>query len=275
MGGKMRSAQLQPTQNQVPNRSRRTISVVIPAKNEARNIAWVLERIPSFVDEIIVVDGLSTDGTLEVAKMVAPDVVVVHEARRGKGTALRAGFAAARGDYIVMLDADGSMDPGEISRMVDTLDEGYEFAKGSRFLPGGGTTDMTWIRRFGNARLLDLANVLYGSDFSELCYGYCAFRRRALYSLELDADGFEIETQIVTRAIRRGLRIAEVPSVESPRRFGESNLHAFRDGLRVLRTMLRERFGTSQPAATLGRLQPVSVQEHEASEDQTRSRVAL
>lgn len=270
----MRPAQLQPTQKKTaqPNRS---ISVVIPAKNEARNIAWVLERIPSFVDEIIVVDGLSTDGTLEVAKMVAPDVVVVHEARRGKGTALRAGFAAARGDYIVMLDADGSMDPGEIARMVEVLDEGYEFAKGSRFLPGGGTTDMTWLRRFGNARLLDVANVLYGTDFSELCYGYCAFRRRALYSLELDAVGFEIETQIVTRAIRRGLRIAEVPSVESPRRYGESNLHAFRDGWRVLRTMLAERFGIAGRVAPLRGMQPVSVQEHEPADDQPRTRVAL
>jgi len=220
-----------------------TVSVVIPAKNEARNIAWVLERIPSFVDEIIVVDGLSTDGTLEVAKMVAPDVVVIHEDRPGKGAGLRSGFAGARGDYVVMIDADGSMDPGEIGRYVEQLEAVFDLVKGSRFLPGGYTTDMSWFRKFGNARLRDTANLLFGTDFTELCYGYIGFRRTALNALWLDADGFEIETQIVTRAVRQGLRIAEIPSVESPRRFGESNLNAFRDGWRVLRTLIRERFG--------------------------------
>ncbi len=269
----MHTAQLQPTQKQGTRPQDHSISVVIPAKNEARNIAWVLEHIPNFVDEIIVVDGLSTDGTLEVAKMVVPDVVVVHESRPGKGTALRAGFDAARGDYIVMLDADGSMDPGEIGTFVAALDAGYEFVKGSRFLPGGGTTDITWLRQFGNARLLDLANVLYGTDFSELCYGYCAFRRRALAALTLDAEGFEIETQIVVRAVQRGLRIAEVPSVESPRRFGESNLHAFRDGVRVLRTMLRERLGPVERRLPTGQFQPVPIQEHDAAEEQSRTRV--
>jgi glycosyltransferase involved in cell wall biosynthesis len=242
------------------------VSVVIPAKNEARNIGWVLERIPSFVDEVIVVDGLSNDGTLEVAKMIAPDVVVIHEMRPGKGTALRAGFEAARGDYVVMLDADGSMDPAEIASFVELLDEGYDLVKGSRFLPGGGTTDMTWLRSFGNARLLDLANFIFGTSFSELCYGYCAFRRKALLSLELDAPGFEIETQIVARAIRRDLRIAEMPSNEAPRRYGESNLHAFRDGLRVLRTLMQERFGTTARPAEHGQLQPIHVESEEADE---------
>jgi len=271
----MSTAQLQPTRREDPRNRRASISVVIPAKNEARNIAWVLERIPAFVDEIIVVDGLSTDGTLEVAKMIAPDVVVVHETQPGKGAALRAGFAAARGDYVVMLDADGSMDPAEITMMTETLDQGYDFVKGSRFLAGGGSTDMTWLRGFGNARLLDLANVLFRTSFSELCYGYCAFRRRALYGLELDAVGFEIETQIVTRSIMRGLRIAEVPSNELPRRSGESNLHAFRDGVRVLRTILRERFSAPTPTQATPRLEPIPVGELDGAEERPRSRAAL
>jgi glycosyltransferase involved in cell wall biosynthesis len=238
-----------------------TVSVVIPAKNEARNIAWVLERIPSFVDEIIVVDGLSTDGTLEVAKMVAPDVVVIHEDRPGKGAGLRSGFAGARGDYVVMIDADGSMDPGEIGRYVEQLEAGFDLVKGSRFLPGGYTTDMSWFRKFGNARLRDTANLLFGTDFTELCYGYIGFRRGALNALSLDADGFEIETQIVTRAIRQGLRIAEIPSVESPRRFGESNLNAFRDGWRVLHTLITERFGLAPLVAAQRHLEPIPVGE--------------
>jgi glycosyltransferase involved in cell wall biosynthesis len=254
---------------------RGSVSVVIPAKNEARNIGWVLERIPSYVDEIIVVDGLSTDGTLDIAKMIAPDVVVIHEMRSGKGAALRAGFEAARGDFVIMIDADGSMDPGEIDTFVDLLEEGYELVKGSRYLEGGGTTDITWLRSVGNACLREIANFVYGTSYSELCYGYMGFRRKALYSLELDADGFEIETQIVARATRRGLRIAEMPSNEFPRRYGESNLNAFRDGLRVLRTLLIEwRGSTARPNLTPSDMQPIRVRATEETFERPSSRAA-
>jgi hypothetical protein len=129
---------------------------------------------------------------------------------------------------------------------------------------------MTWLRQFGNARLLDMANTVYGTSFTELCYGYCAFRSSALRRLSLDAVGFEIETQIVTRAVRAGLKIAEVPSMEYPRRSGESNLNTFRDGWRVLMTMLRERFGSAhgphdaQPWTTM---EPIRVETDELNPD--------
>jgi glycosyltransferase involved in cell wall biosynthesis len=224
------------------------VSVVIPAKNEARNIGWVLERMPAVVDEVIIVDGLSTDGTLDVAKRIDPDVIVIHEMRPGKGAAMRAGMSAARGEYVVLLDADGSMDPAEIDRYVEQMALGFDLVKGSRKLEGGGSTDLTPLRDFGNARLLDLANLLFETDFTELCYGFVGLRRSAIAALQLDADGFEIETQIVTRAVRAGLKIIEVPSMEAPRRYGESNLRTFRDGWRVLRTMLAERFAGAMPA---------------------------
>lgn len=217
-----------------------SVSVVVPAKNEAQNIAWVLERMPDCVDEVIVVDGLSTDGTLEVAKMIAPDVIVVHETRPGKGAAMRAGFDAASCDYVVSIDADGSMNPVEIKRFMDALDSGFDLVKGSRLLPGGGSTDMTPLRRFGNARLRDLSNVLFRVRFTELCYGFMALRRSRIPDLRLNADGFEIETQIVVRSIMAGLRVAEIPSIELPRRYGNSNLNVFRDGWRVLTTLVSE-----------------------------------
>lgn len=222
------------------HRARASLSVVIPAKNEALNLPWVLQRMPPFVDEVLIVDGLSKDGTLEVAKMIAPDVVVIHEMQPGKGVAMRAGMDAARGDYIVVLDADGSMDPREIDRFVNELDAGADLVKGSRFITGGGTTDISWLRHIGNAGLLRLANLLFRTRFTELCYGYMAVRRTALDRLALDAIGFEIETQIVTRAVRSGLRIVEVPSSEHPRRNGASNLHPVRDGWRVFMTIWRE-----------------------------------
>jgi hypothetical protein len=113
--------------------------------------------------------------------------------------------------------------------------------KGSRFMASGGTADMTLLRQAGNRGLLLLANLLYGSRYSDLCYGFVAFRRSLLEPMQLDADGFEIEMQLVARATLIRARVAEVPSYESERKFGNSNLNTFRDGWRVLRTMLRER----------------------------------
>jgi glycosyltransferase involved in cell wall biosynthesis len=222
-------------------RSIRRVSVVIPAKNEARNIGWVLERIPADVDEVVLVDGRSTDGTVEVARRFRPDIVVVQDDKPGKGAALRAGFRAASGRYVVMIDADGSMDPGEIPSMIAMLDSGYDLVKGSRFAPGGGTADMSVLRSAGNRGLLVLSNLLFGASHTDLCYGYAAFRRGQILALDLDAIGFEIETQLFMRATWQGLRVSEFPSFEAPRRFGTSNLNTFRDGWRVLMTIFRER----------------------------------
>lgn len=227
-----------------------TISVVIPTKNEARNIGWVLERMDPMVDEVIIVDGLSVDGTIAAARAVRPDVVVVEHPVPGKGEAVRAGFAAATGDLVVMLDADGSMDPGEIIRYVEALVDGHDFVKGSRYLSGGGTSDITLLRTIGNGALTRLANLLFGTSYSELCYGYMAFRRTRIRELDLTSTGFEIETEIVLKARLAGLAIVEVPSFESPRRHGVSNLHTFRDGWRVLRTLLRHRFANPIGSAT-------------------------
>ena len=227
-----------------------SVTLVIPAKNEARNIGWVLERVPSFVSEVILVDGASTDDTVEVAKAEYPNIRVVQQERPGKGAALRAGFEAATCDYIVMLDADGSMDPSELGRYLDPLDHGYQFVKGSRYIAGGGSEDLTLLRRAGNYGLMVCVNTLFSSRFSDLCYGYSSFRRDCLPALSLQSDGFEIETEMCLRAVKAELRIAEVPSLELCRRFGESNLRTFRDGQRVLRKLLRERLTRLPDAAT-------------------------
>jgi glycosyltransferase involved in cell wall biosynthesis len=217
------------------------VSVVIPAKDEAPNIGWVLRRLPPSVDQVVLVDGASMDGTIAVARSVRSDVVIVRDERSGKGCALRAGVLAASGEYVVMLDADGSMDPQEIDRFLEQLDAGYDLVKGSRFLPTGGTADMTPLRDLGNKGLLAVSNLLFRRRHTDLCYGFAAFRRSAFHKLELTASGFEIEAQVFLRASRLGLRITEVPSFEAPRRFGNSNLNTFRDGWRVLRTILGER----------------------------------
>jgi glycosyltransferase involved in cell wall biosynthesis len=165
----------------------------------------------------------------------------MRQTGKGKGNALTCGFWAASGDVIVMLDADGSTDPAEMPRFVAALLSGADFAKGSRFIAGGGSADITTLRRIGNWGLAKLVNHIWGGQYSDLCYGYNAFWRRCLPFINPDCEGFEVETLINIRAARAHLRIHEVPSFEHDRRHGVSNLNARRDGARVLRTIFAER----------------------------------
>jgi glycosyltransferase involved in cell wall biosynthesis len=231
------------------------VSVVVPALNEARNLPFVFARLPGDVHEVIVVDGHSVDDTIAVARQLRPDVRIVQQTRRGKGNALACGFAAATGDVIAMVDADGSTDPGEIPNFVQALLNGADFAKGTRFAAGGGSSDITRLRRLGNRMLGAVVNLSHGTHYTDLCYGFNVFWRKHVPVLDLDitsppsprgdgrlwGDGFEIETLIHLRVAEEGLRVAEVPSFEHPRIHGVSNLDAFNDGLRVLTTILVER----------------------------------
>jgi glycosyltransferase involved in cell wall biosynthesis len=217
------------------------VSVVIPALNEADNLRQVLPRLPDTLYEVILVDGNSTDDTVEVTRSLCPSAVIVTQLGRGKGNALSAGFAAARGDIIVMLDADGSADPGEIPKFVKTLQGGADFAKGTRFSKGGGSADITWYRRLGHSGLLTLANWLYGTRYTDLCYGLNAFWVHCLLHMAIDCDGFEVETLMLLRLAKSQLSVQEVGSFEARRIFGNSNLRTVRDGLRVLGVILSER----------------------------------
>jgi len=210
------------------------VSVVVPTLNEARNLPYALCRLPDCVTEVVVVDGRSVDDTVEVASHLRADVRVVREERKGKGAALQCGFAAATGDIIVMLDADGSADAAEIERFVDVLIAGADFAKGSRFLPGGGSEDLTVIRHLGNRCLTGVVNLVCQTRYTDLCYGYNAFWRDCLEFIDIDVDGFEIETRLNMVIACSGLAVVEVPSREFCRVHGHSNLNAVRDGLRVL-----------------------------------------
>ena len=237
------------------------VSVVIPTLNEARNLPYVLGRLPPDVHEIIVVDGRSVDDTVGVARRLRPDARTMTQTRKGKGNALACGFAVATGDIIAMVNADGSADPMEIPRFVEALTDGADFAKGTRFVGGGGSADITRLRALGNRALGTFVNLIYRTRYTDLCYGFNVFWRRHVPVLGLDAtspappgdgrlwgDGFEVETLIHLRVAGAGLTVTEVPSFEYSRIHGVSNLSAFSDGLRVLRTILIERFRSTSPA---------------------------
>jgi glycosyltransferase involved in cell wall biosynthesis len=217
------------------------VSVVIPTLNEAQNLPHVFAHLPEGLHEVIVVDGRSTDRTVAVARRLRPDARIVMQTGRGKGNALAAGFRTCTGDIVVTLDADGSADASEIPRFVAALCYGADFVKGSRFAQGGASSDITHVRKMGNRALSALVNALYGTAYTDLCYGYNAFWARCLPYLRVDCDGFEVETLINVRIAKAGLVVHEVPSNERNRIYGMSNLSAVRDGSRVLRTIALER----------------------------------
>lgn len=226
---------------QQPLDSRPTVSVIIPTLNEAKNLPLVLPYLPmNWVDEVVLVDGRSTDDTVEVAKKLLPTIKVVLETKKGKGAAMRAGYLASIGDILIVLDADGSNDPREIPRYVTALLEGADFVKGSRFAPGGGTTDMPRYRMMGNGAFVLMGNLLFGVKFTDLCYGYHAFWRYCLNAIEIEAyQGFEIDTALYLQAANARLRLVEVPSFEGYRFYGVGKLQTIPDGFRVLNTILK------------------------------------
>jgi glycosyltransferase involved in cell wall biosynthesis len=219
-----------------------TVSVVVPALNEAENLPYVLPRIPDWVNEVLLVDGHSTDNTVAVALQLRPDIHILEQEGCGKGAALRTGLLAATGDIIVMLDADGSMDPAEIPAFVGALISGADFVKGSRFLQGCGTLDMPLLRRLGNWALVKLTNVLFRTHFTDITYGYNAVWREHADALALEIDGWAQEIVSNIRAVRARLRVVEVGSYEYKRITGTAKLVTFSAGWTILKAIIRERF---------------------------------
>lgn len=218
-----------------------TISVVIPTLNEAGNLPYVLNTIPDWVDEIIIVDGRSRDDTERIAKVLRPDVRIMQQKLRGKGAALRVGLDVAKGDILIIMDADGSMNGAEIGAFRDALLGGADYVKGSRFAPGGGSVDITKFRRFGDRGICFLIWMLFGAHYTDGTYGFKGVWADCLDSIPIDTDGFEVELLVDIRAHRAALRTVEVPCFENHRIHGSSNLNALRDGIGCFRVIVRER----------------------------------
>ena len=216
-----------------------SVTALFCTLNEADNLPYVLPKIPLWVDEVIIVDGHSTDHTVEVATRLWPGARILYQPSKGKGDAIRYGMQMATGDITIILDADCSTNPEEMHSFIDPLLDGYDFVKGSRFLPGGGTADMPLYRRLGDHALTALVNLLFDARYTDLTYGYKAFWTKAVRNLTLQADGFEIEVELDIRALQAGLKFGAVPSFEYPRKHGSGKLSTIRDGFRFLGTIAR------------------------------------
>ncbi|TRZ53365.1 MAG: glycosyltransferase [Dehalococcoidia bacterium] len=219
-----------------------TIRVVIPALNEEKNLESLLIELKAlgYLD-VIVIDGKSIDQTFEVAKKHGAKVILQNG--RGKGDAVR---QVLNNDYmdvdaLVLMDADGSMDPKEIPFFVKSLKSGADIVKGSRFLNGGYTHDINFLRRIGNGIFTSTVNLFFSTKYSDLCYGFMVFNRRSveLMSPLLKSQNFEIETEILIKAKKLGLKVIEVPSTEFKRKNGKSNLNTFKDGFKILQTIFQ------------------------------------
>lgn len=218
------------------------VSVIVPTLNEAENLPYVLPRIPHDVKEVLVVDGNSTDETVTLAPKLHPKVRIVYQKRKGKGEALRCGFEEATGDYIVTIDADGSMRPEEFPNFILPLTDGFEVTKGSRMMQGGGSADMDGLRVFGNRALARIANLLCGTHYTDVTYGYNAFRRECLTGISFHGEGFTIETEMALRFQKAGYKVKEIPSQEDARLYGQAKLNTVRDGWNILWTIIVESF---------------------------------
>ncbi len=216
------------------------ISVVIPALNEGKNIGRVIKEVKKILDntdyEIIVVDGHSIDGTARIARSCGAKVMYDDV---GKGSALIAGLNAAKGNILVSMDADLSTDPKEMGLLIDGIKIGYDVCMGSRFMAGGSSEDISPVRKLGNMFFVLLVNYLFGSNYSDMCYGYRSFRKSVLKKLDLKETGFGIETEISIKAVKHNLKVLEVPSIEKERLAGETKLHTFRDGYVIFRTIVK------------------------------------
>ena len=220
------------------------ISIVIPTLNEEKNLKVLLKEIKNFFKkrkefsyEIIVVDGFSKDNTVKIAKKFGCKVLYDNV---GKGSALDKGVRASKGDIIITMDADLSHRPIEIGLLIEGIRCGYDIVMGSRFLMGGGTEDMPWYRKLGNKFFVFLINLIWNAKYTDLCYGYRAFRKGVWENLNLKSKRFGIETEISIKAIKKRMKILEVPSFEKKRKYGEGKLKTFKDGFQILKTILSE-----------------------------------
>lgn len=220
------------------NEMGKSVSVIIPSLNEAGCIGAVLNSIPkNLVDEILVVDGHSTDGTPDVVRALGHRVIT--QEGKGFGSALMTGMREARGDIVAIMDGDGSYEVKDLPKLIAMVQNGNDFAFGSRYAKGSGSKDDTFIRFIGNKIFTFLLRSMHGIRLSDALFLYVVAKKKAVLDLNLVEPGFEYCVELPIKAHRAGFRYAEIPSFEKAREAGRSKVHAVKDGFRILRVMVK------------------------------------
>ena len=216
-------------------------TLVIFTLNEIAAAKGLFQRIPFYkVNESLVIDGGSTDGTIEFFQ--SKGISVIRQEVPGHGEAYKLGMRKASGDIIVFFGCDGNNRPEDIPALIQGVKEGNNLAIASRFGNGSHSFDVTPIRRFGNRLFVFLVNARWGSKLTDVFNEFRAIRRDSMQGLSLENSHFDLELEMVIKAIKNNLKIIEVPTVEQPRIGGTAKLSAIKDGLMNLRCFLREAF---------------------------------
>ncbi len=224
----------------------KNVSIIVPTLNEAGNIMELLDSLLKFdfIKEIIFIDAHSKDTTEEIVRSYMQrhkEIIFFLQESKGKGSALIEGFQKAAGDIVVIIDADLSHDISEIPALIKPIQDGKADAVlASRFMEGAGSEDITKFRLFGNWVFCSLVNLFWHVNYTDLCYGFRAFRREILPRLELKTTGFEIETELSIEIAKKRVRFVEIPSYEYARKTGTGKLRTFQDGYRIFSTIIRK-----------------------------------
>jgi glycosyltransferase involved in cell wall biosynthesis len=219
-------------------------TVIVPAFNEEENLPFVLPLIPDLpeIDEVLLVDGHSADKTIEVARKILPRIKVISQDGSGKGDAIVCGARAATGDCFLILDADGSQMPGEIPLYIERAKAGFDLVKGSRYMKGGSSEEATWDRMLITRTAQFVANTLWRTKYTDICYGMFLIDRNKFFKLDIQSQRHDVEWEIMIKATRQKLKIVEVPAHEAKRISGVSHVSYTRDGYLIARAVFRESF---------------------------------
>lgn len=214
------------------------VSVIIPTLNEADSITEVLDQIPKeVVDEIIVVDGHSEDGTVDLVRELG--YKVIYQEGKGYGAAFSTGVRYAQGDILILMDGDGSPNPKDIPSLLKKINEGYDIVLGSRYLSKAGSEDDTVIRYIGNKVFTFIVNKIHNMNISDSLYMFAAVKRKVFESIKLESSDFGYSVEFPIKAHKAGFKFAEVASLERKRVSGKSRVNAFWDGLKILWVIMK------------------------------------